>query len=150
VAVDIQCAGCRRRFRVADKFAGKRVKCPNCSVPIRVPALSKTETPARPPGPAPPVGEATRRREEQESPPAETGETSTQSTDADDVDTIVEAHSFGRMSGGRRPGEEQARAFVRSGTTGGWRRHFTTELEIRYRETLGDFPTDLGLPPLDW
>lgn len=70
--------------------------------------------------------------------------------DADDVDTIVEAHSFGRMSGGRRPGEEQARAFVRSGTTGGWRRHFTTELEIRYRETLGDFPTDLGLPPLDW
>lgn len=67
-----------------------------------------------------------------------------------DIEEIVAAHDFTRMSGGRRPGEERAGAFVRSGTAGGWRRHFTPALESRYREVLGAFPTDLGLPSLEW
>ncbi len=70
--------------------------------------------------------------------------------DLHQIEEIVAAHDFRRMSGGRRPGQERADAFVRSGTTGGWRRHFTPTIESRYREVLGEFPTDLGLPPLDW
>lgn len=66
------------------------------------------------------------------------------------VDEIVAAHDFSIMSGGRSPGEERPGAFVRSGTAGGWRTRFNAALEDRYREVLGDFPADLGLPPLSW
>ena len=41
MAVEIQCGKCSKRFRVADKFAGKRVKCPNCGGPITVPAAGE-------------------------------------------------------------------------------------------------------------
>ena len=41
MAVEIQCGKCSKRFRVADKFAGKRVKCPNCGGPIAVPAAGE-------------------------------------------------------------------------------------------------------------
>ncbi len=36
--IDIQCAECKKKFRVADKFAGRRIKCPNCEKPIVVQA----------------------------------------------------------------------------------------------------------------
>lgn len=35
--IEIQCGSCGKRYRVDDKFAGKRVKCRNCAVPIAVP-----------------------------------------------------------------------------------------------------------------
>lgn len=70
--------------------------------------------------------------------------------DPSQIEEIVAAHDFRKMSGGRSRGEERAGAFVRSGTAGGWRRHFTPSLERRYREILGDFPTDLGMPSLEW
>lgn len=34
--IDIQCQDCRKRFRVPDKFEGRRVKCPNCEEAILV------------------------------------------------------------------------------------------------------------------
>ncbi|MFW6125427.1 MAG: GYF domain-containing protein [Pirellulales bacterium] len=40
--MNIRCSQCEKRFRVGEKFAGKRVKCPNCGGPIRVPAPTET------------------------------------------------------------------------------------------------------------
>lgn len=34
--IDIQCKACKKRFRVPDKFGGRRVKCPNCDEAILV------------------------------------------------------------------------------------------------------------------
>ncbi len=44
--LDIQCSQCDRKFRVPQKFSGKRVKCPNCATPIDIP-------PTESPSPAP-------------------------------------------------------------------------------------------------
>jgi len=40
------------------------------------------------------------------------------------IERIVADHSFERMAGGRRRGEEDASAFVRKGVAGNWREHF--------------------------
>lgn len=45
---------------------------------------------------------------------------------ADTVDALVDANSFERTSGGRRPGEE-ANAPARKGIVGDWRNHFSAE-----------------------
>ncbi len=34
--IDIQCNQCKKRFRVPDKFGGRRIKCPNCEDAIEV------------------------------------------------------------------------------------------------------------------
>ncbi|MDZ7615390.1 MAG: GYF domain-containing protein [Patescibacteria group bacterium] len=34
--IDIQCAECKKKFRVAEKFSGRRIKCPICEKPIIV------------------------------------------------------------------------------------------------------------------
>ena len=36
--LEIQCPHCRRKFRVPEKYAGKRVKCPQCEGTIGIPA----------------------------------------------------------------------------------------------------------------
>ncbi len=41
--IDIQCNQCKKRFRVPDKFGGRRIKCPNCQEPIEVPAAGAAE-----------------------------------------------------------------------------------------------------------
>ncbi len=41
--IDIQCNECKKKFRVADKFAGRRIKCPNCEKPIVVQAAGPAE-----------------------------------------------------------------------------------------------------------
>ncbi len=41
--IDIQCNECKKRFRVPDKFAERRIKCPNCEKPIAVPAADSAE-----------------------------------------------------------------------------------------------------------
>lgn len=38
MAIDITCAGCKTRFQVSDKFAGKQGPCPKCKAIITVPA----------------------------------------------------------------------------------------------------------------
>ena len=47
--LEIQCPHCRRKFRVPEKYAGKRVKCPKCEETFAVPA-------AKQPAPDEPVG----------------------------------------------------------------------------------------------
>lgn len=41
--IDIQCNKCKKRFRVPDKFGGRRVKCPNCAEAILVQAGTPAE-----------------------------------------------------------------------------------------------------------
>jgi predicted Zn finger-like uncharacterized protein len=41
VPIVIQCPHCRRRFRVPDKYAGKRVKCPKCEGTIAIRAVGE-------------------------------------------------------------------------------------------------------------
>ncbi len=41
--IDIQCAECKKRFRVADKFGGRRVQCPVCREAIVVQAAQPSE-----------------------------------------------------------------------------------------------------------
>ena len=47
--VQFSCNACKKKFKAADKFAGKTIPCPNCKVPLIVPALPagsiKPETP---------------------------------------------------------------------------------------------------------
>ena len=38
MAIDVTCPGCKTRFQVSDKFAGKKGPCPKCKVVIEVPA----------------------------------------------------------------------------------------------------------------
>jgi hypothetical protein len=41
MAIDVTCAGCKTRFQVSDKFAGKQGPCPKCKAVIKVPAKSE-------------------------------------------------------------------------------------------------------------
>jgi hypothetical protein len=41
MAIQVVCPGCKKRFSVSDKFAGKKGPCPNCKTQITVP--EKTE-----------------------------------------------------------------------------------------------------------
>jgi hypothetical protein len=38
MAIDVTCPGCKTRFQVSDKFAGKKGPCPKCKVIIEVPS----------------------------------------------------------------------------------------------------------------
>ena len=40
MSIEIQCQKCNRMFRIPDKYAGKRVKCPGCKEPIAVQAAN--------------------------------------------------------------------------------------------------------------
>jgi len=37
MSIDVTCAGCKTRFQVSDKFAGKQGPCPKCKAVIQVP-----------------------------------------------------------------------------------------------------------------
>ena len=41
--ISTQCPYCRKKFRAADKVAGKAVKCPGCQGVVRVPAAQSSE-----------------------------------------------------------------------------------------------------------
>lgn len=41
MAIDVICPGCHARFRVSDKFGGKKGPCPKCKEIIRVPDASE-------------------------------------------------------------------------------------------------------------
>ncbi len=41
--ISVVCPGCKARFNVSEKFAGKKGACPKCKVVITVPELSKDE-----------------------------------------------------------------------------------------------------------
>jgi hypothetical protein len=67
------------------------------------------------------------------------------------VGKIVDAHSFKRLSGGRKQGQENKESFFRKGKSGDWKNHFTPELRAMYREVAGDFLIEFGYEQdYDW
>lgn len=40
MAIAVVCPGCKKSFRVSDKYAGKKGPCPNCKIQITVPAAA--------------------------------------------------------------------------------------------------------------
>jgi hypothetical protein len=60
------------------------------------------------------------------------------------VRRCVEAASFEKLSGGRRPGEEDPASPVRKGVTGDWRGAFTEGDRRVYKEEAGDLLVELG------
>src|SRR5262245_26480499 len=38
MAIDVTCPGCKTRFQVSDKFAGKKGPCPKCKTTIEIPS----------------------------------------------------------------------------------------------------------------
>ncbi len=44
--VQFSCKACKKKFKAADKFAGKTIPCPNCKIPLLVPALPAETKPA--------------------------------------------------------------------------------------------------------
>jgi len=69
VPVEVKCKNCNKRFRVPDKYAGKRVKCPGCKgvidVPRVAPSGAKPSSSAKPSSPAKPAGKTTPAEENQ-------------------------------------------------------------------------------------
>jgi hypothetical protein len=41
--IAVVCPGCKARFSVSDKFAGKKGPCPKCKAPITIPAVAAPE-----------------------------------------------------------------------------------------------------------
>ncbi|NIL97990.1 MAG: hypothetical protein GTO53_09575 [Planctomycetales bacterium] len=52
--IEFVCPGCQKTLRVADDYAGRSAKCPNCQTVAQVPAAGRPATPPPPP-PAPPA-----------------------------------------------------------------------------------------------
>lgn len=50
--IEVTCDGCQKRLRVPDKVAGKRIRCPNCSGVVAVPA-TETESASAESNPTP-------------------------------------------------------------------------------------------------
>jgi alcohol sulfotransferase len=55
------------------------------------------------------------------------------------IHNIVERHSFQRLSGGRRQGEQNTDSFFRKGIAGDWKNHFTPGLKETYKRCIGNF-----------
>lgn len=55
------------------------------------------------------------------------------------IESIVDAYSFKKMSGGRTRGESSTTAFARKGVAGDWVNHFTPSLREAYGKQLADF-----------
>jgi hypothetical protein len=64
--------------------------------------------------------------------------------DPDTIETIVEAHRFENLSGGRRRGEDGDDSFFRKGVSGDWENHFTPDLKNLYKEKAGQALIDFG------
>jgi len=53
VPIDVKCSQCEAKFRVPDKFAGKRAKCPKCQGSIAIPAPKEPAAASKQPAAAP-------------------------------------------------------------------------------------------------
>jgi hypothetical protein len=60
------------------------------------------------------------------------------------IATIVDTHSFQKLSEGRKHGQESTQNFFRKGVAGDWRNHFTPTLEEAYKHLIGDFLIEFG------
>jgi len=71
--------------------------------------------------------------------------------DPDTIQSIVEAHRFENLSGGRDRGENADDSFFRKGVSGDWQNHFTPELKTLYKDIAGQALIDFGYESdLDW
>ena len=57
---------------------------------------------------------------------------------------MLEDHSFERMAGGRKTGEEDQRAHYRKGKPGDWRNYFSDKIKKRFKLMTGDLLVKLG------
>ncbi len=60
------------------------------------------------------------------------------------LQSVLEAHSFRVLAGGRQPGEEDTASHYRKGIAGDWRNHFTDEHVERFKAVTNDLVTLLG------
>jgi hypothetical protein len=69
---------------------------------------------------------------------------------ADDSPAIahrcLDSQDFQRLTGGRKPGDEDSAAFLRSGTAGGWRDVFTPSDVEEFDRVAGETLASLGYP----
>jgi hypothetical protein len=63
---------------------------------------------------------------------------------AESLYAILGRLSFQRLSGGRKPGEENKFHKYRSGTHGGWTKYFDDKLTATFRSVAGDLTAALG------
>ncbi len=61
-----------------------------------------------------------------------------------DLQTLVETHSFEKITGGRARGEENTHHHYRKGTPGDWREYFTEAHKQYFKECYGDLLIQLG------
>ena len=54
------------------------------------------------------------------------------------VAEVVARNAFSVVSGGRSPGEADAKSFLRKGIAGDWKNHFDAECDALYREVAGE------------
>jgi hypothetical protein len=57
---------------------------------------------------------------------------------------IVAEHDFQKLSGGRRPGQEDPRSHFRKGIPGDWQNHFTPEVKEFFKRQYPGLPAKLG------
>lgn len=62
----------------------------------------------------------------------------------EEIRRVVERNRFERYTGGRRPGSDSGDGFVRSGTSGDWRNHFTPAVERAFADVAGELMAELG------
>jgi len=62
----------------------------------------------------------------------------------ENLETILASLSFERLSGGRKPGDEDKRHKYRSGKHGDWKKYFDDDLIQEFRGAAGNLPEILG------
>jgi hypothetical protein len=71
--------------------------------------------------------------------------------DSDTVKSIVKAHRFENLSGGRSRGEDADDSFFRKGVSGDWQNHFNPKLKKLYKKKAGSALIEFGYETdLDW
>jgi Sulfotransferase domain len=60
------------------------------------------------------------------------------------ISSIVRAHAFHQLSGGRAPGQTNTKSFFRKGLSGDWRTYFTPALKETYKRRVGSFLIEVG------
>ncbi|MGB5967761.1 MAG: hypothetical protein WBG70_05460, partial [Spirulinaceae cyanobacterium] len=57
---------------------------------------------------------------------------------------LLQDYSFKKLSGGRKPGEENQLSHYRKGTPGDWRKYFKQETSSFFRSITGDLTKQLN------